>query len=133
MLKLKPKIIIDISNIAGHYNESPPKMKNIHIMYNTLKYKYWIIGIADWKLYDCIDCIESYKYYLKRRIIVEAPPGIIADILIIMMAKINDCLILTNDKLRDHEDLIPSKSWLKNHRITFNIIKGEFKAHLPNK
>ena len=102
-------------------------------MYDTLKYNYWIIGIADWKLYNCIDYNESYKYYLKRRVIVEAPPGIKADILIIMMAKLYGCLILTNDKLRDHEDLIPSKSWLKNHRITFNIVKGEFKVHLPNK
>lgn len=130
MLKLKPKIITDISNIAGYYNEFPPKIKNIDNMYNTLKYKYWIIGIADWQLYNCIDNLESYKYYLKRRIILEAPPGIKADILLIMKAIQDDCPIITNDNLRDHEDLIPSISWLKNHRIPFDIINGEFRIYL---
>jgi len=100
-------------------------------MYNTLKYKYWIIGIADWQLYYCIDYLESYKYYLKRRIIVEAPPGIKADIILILKAIQDDCPILTNDNLREHEDLIPSKSWLKNHRIPFDIINGEFRIYLP--
>ena len=124
-------MISDVSNIAGYYNEFPPKIENIDIMYNTLKYEYWIIGIADWQLYNCIDNLESYKYYLKRRIIIIAPPGIKADILIIKEAIQDDCLILTNDSLIDYADLIPSESWLQNHRVTFDIINGEFRIHLP--
>ncbi len=131
MLKIKPKLIADISNIAGHYDENPPKVKNIDIMYNTLKYTYYIIGIADWKLYYYIDYRVSYEYYLRRRIIVEAPEGIEADILFIMKAIQDDCPILTNDILRDHTDLFPSESWLETHRIPFDIIKGEFRIYLP--
>ncbi len=131
VLKIKPKLVADISNIAGHYSEFPPKIENIKSMYDTLKYEYYIIGIADWDLYKCIDYRESYKYYLGRSIITQAPPGIKADIIMIMTAIQNDWLILTNDKLRDYEDIIPSESWVKNHRITFNIIKGEFRIHLP--
>jgi len=74
--KIKQKIVADISNIAGYYSVFHPKIENIKIMYNSLKYKYWIIGIADWRLYNCIDYLESYKYYLGRGIITQAPPKI---------------------------------------------------------
>lgn len=131
VLKIKPELIADISNIAGYYDEYPPKIKNIDIMYNTLKYTYYIIGIADWQLYYCIDYRESYEYYLRRRIIVEAPEGIEADLLFIMKAIRDDCPILTNDTLRDHTDLVPSESWLETHRIPFDIIKGEFRLYVP--
>ena len=131
MIIINPKIAADISNIAGHYSEFPPKIENIKIMFNTLKYKYWIIGIADWKLNSCIDNPDSYKYYLGRGIIIQSPPGIKADKIMIMTAIKNDCLILTNDNLRDHEDLIPSELWLKDHRVTFDIINGEFRIYLP--
>ena len=131
MIKIKPKIIPDISNIAGHYDEFPPKVKNIDIMYNTLKYEFWIIGIADWRLFDCIDYPLSYKYYLDRRIIFETLPFIKADVMMIMSAVQGDYLMLTNDKLKDHEDLTPSESWLKDHRVSFDIVNGEFKYYLP--
>jgi len=131
VLKIKPKLIADISNIAGHYDENPPKVKNINIMFNTLKYDYYIIGIADWQLYYCIDYRESYEYYLRRRIILEAPKGIDADILFILKAIHDDCPILTNDRLQDHLDLLPSEWWLETHRIPFDIIKGEFRIYLP--
>jgi len=124
-------MLADISNIAGYYDSFPPKINNIDLMYYTLKNDYWIIGIADWKLYYCIDYLESYKYYLGRRIIVEAPQGIKADLLLIMKAIQNDCLILTNDRLLDHLDIIPSESWLKSHRVMFKIYNGEFKIYLP--
>ena len=131
VIKIKPEIAADISNIAGHYKEFPPKIENIKIMFNTLKYEYWIIGIADWNLHKCIDYPESYKYYLGRGIIIQAPPGIKADEIMIMTAIKRDCLILTNDKLKDYEDLIHSESWLKNHRVTFDIINGAFRIYLP--
>ena len=113
------------------YSVFPPKIENIKIMFNTLKYEYWIIGIADWDLYKCIDYFESYKYYLGRGIIIQSPPGIKADKIMIMTAIKLDCLMLTNDNLRDHEDLIPSESWLKDHRVTFKINNGEFRIYLP--
>lgn len=131
MIKIKPKIITDISNIAGHYNEFPPKVKNIDIMFNTLKYEFWIIGIADLKLFRCIDYPLSYKYYLDQRIIFETLPFIKADVMMIMSAVEGDYLMLTNDKLKDYEDLIPSESWLKDHRVPFDIVNGEFKYYLP--
>ncbi|MCK4239759.1 MAG: hypothetical protein KAX33_11585, partial [Candidatus Lokiarchaeota archaeon] len=48
-----------------------------------------------------------------------------ADIIIIMEALEDDCLILTKDKLLDHMNIIPSKSWIKSHRVPFDIINGE--------
>ncbi len=129
--KAKPKLLSDISNVAGHYDENPPKIKNINLMYNNLKYDYYITGIADWELYYCIDYRPSYEYYLRRRIILEAPQGIEADILLILKAIQDDCPILTNDTFRDHMDLIPSELWLYTHRIPFDIIKGEFRIYPP--
>ena len=120
--KIKSEIVADISNIAGHYSEFPPKIENIKNMFNTLKYEYWIIGIADWDLHKHIDYPESYKYYLGRGIIIQSPPGIKADIIMIMTAIERECLILTNDNFREHEDLIPSESWLEEHRVTFDIV-----------
>lgn len=100
-------------------------------MYNSLKYKYWIIGIADWRLYNCIDYPESYKYYLGRGIITQAPPKIAADILMIMTAIKLDCLMVTNDNLGEYKEIIPSEFWLKSHRVPFNIITDEFRIYLP--
>ena len=131
MTKIKQNIVADISNIAGYYSVFPPKIENIKIMFNTLKYEYWIIGIADWKLNKCIDYPESYKYYLGRGIIMQSPPGIEADKIMIMAAIKHDCLIITNDNLGDHEDLIPSEFWLKSHRSPFKIINSEFRIYLP--
>ena len=128
---IKPTIYVDISNIAGNDNGFMSKMKNINLMYNALKYEYWIIGIADWGLYSCIDYVESYKYYLGRRIIIIAPPGIEADRLLIICAVHDNCFIVTNDKFLDHMDIIPSKEWLESHRIPFDIKDGEFIVHLP--
>ena len=131
--KIKSKIVADISNIAGHYSEFPPKIENIKIMFNTLKYEYWIIGIADWDLYKYINYLDSYKYYLGRGIVIQSPPGIKADIIMIMTAIEHDCVILTNDNFRDHEDLIPSESWLEEHRVTFDIVNGEFRINYITK
>ena len=129
--KIKQNIVADISNIAGYYSVFPPKIENIKIMYNTLKFEYWIIGIADWKLYNCIDYLGSYKYYLGRGIITQAPPKIAADILMIMTAIKLDCLIVTNDNLGEYEEIIPSEFWLKSHRVPFDITNSEFRIYLP--
>ncbi|KKL26738.1 hypothetical protein LCGC14_2392300 [marine sediment metagenome] len=129
--KMKPKIISDISNIAGYFNKFPPKFENIRIMFNTLKSKYWILGIADWKLFNCIDFLESYKNYIVRRIIIHAPPNIPADILMIREAIESDNLILTNDKLREYGNLFPSESWLESHRVSFDIFDGKFIIYIP--
>jgi len=52
---MKRKIISDISNIAGYFNKFPPKFENISVMFNTLKSKYWVLCIADWKLVTDLD------------------------------------------------------------------------------
>ncbi len=129
VLHVKPKIVIDISNVARYYNESPPKMENIKIMFQTLKSEYWVIGIADWNLQYCINNPEFYSSYLKRGIITQTPPKIEADILIIMIAIAHDCFMITNDKFRDHIDLIPSELWLQEHLRKFEIINGEFQFY----
>jgi len=131
VLQVKPLIVIDISNVAGYYNEFPPKMENIKIMFQTLKFEYWVIGIADWNLQYCINNPEFYSSYLKRGIITQVPPKIKADILIIMTAKVNDCLMITNDKFREHINLIPSELWLQEHLYQFEIINGEFRIYPP--
>jgi len=105
VLKIKQQILPDVSNVAGYDNSYPPKIENINLMFYTLKSTYWVFGIADWGLYNHIDYQSSYKYYLGRRIIVEAPPGIKADILLIMKAIHDDCLILTNDTFWDHMNI----------------------------
>ena len=51
-------------------------LENIKVMFNTLKYDYFIIGVADWDLYNCIGYPESYRYYLGRDIIIQSPPSI---------------------------------------------------------
>lgn len=51
-------------------------LENIKVMFNTLKYDYFIIGVADWDLYNCIGYPESYKYCLGRGIIIQSPPSI---------------------------------------------------------
>lgn len=131
VLKIKENLLSDISNITYHYNEEIPKMHNFELMFNTYKYDYYIRGIADWKLYYYIDDKSSYEEYKLRRIILDAPPRIEADELLIRLAIYYDCPIVTNDKFRDHTDLIPSKSWLYKHRIPFDIIKGKFIIYFP--
>ena len=128
---MKPKIISDISNIAGYFNIFPPKFENIRVMFNTLKFKYWILGIADWKLFDYIDFLESYKSYIARRIIIQAPPNIPADTLMIQEAIESDGLILTNDNFREYGNLFPSESWLESHRVAFDIIDEKFITYIP--
>ena len=131
MYQTKPTLLADASVIAGYDNDFPPKMEYYKLMFYTLKTKYYVIGIADWGLYGVIDDFESYKYFLSRRFIIQSPPGIKADILLIMKARQDDCLILTLDRFLDHMDIIPSKPWLKSHRATFEINDGEFKINLP--
>ncbi len=36
-------------------------LENIKVMFNTLKYDYFIFGVADWDLYNCIGYPESYR------------------------------------------------------------------------
>lgn len=79
----------------------------------------------------CINNPEFYSSYLKRGIITQVPPKIKADILIIMTAKVNDCLMITNDKFREHINLIPSELWLQEHLYQFEIINGEFRIYPP--
>ncbi len=129
--KMKPKIISDISNIAGYFNIFPPKFENIRVMFDTLKFKYWILGIADWKLFGCIDYLKLYKNYMARRIIIQAPPSIPADTLMIREAIESDSLILTNDKLREYGNLFPSESWLESHLVSFDIFDGKFITYIP--
>jgi len=49
-------------------------LENIKVMFNTLKYDYFIFGVADWDLYNCIGYPESYRYYLGRGIIICETP-----------------------------------------------------------
>ncbi len=49
-----------------------------------------------------------------------------------MKAKQADRTIVTLDKFREHIDIIPSESWLRSHRATFDIIDGEFIIYFPN-
>ncbi len=130
--KIKPYITTDISNIAGHYSEFPPKFENIRIMFNSLRFEYFIIGIADWGLDNCIDNKEPYRNFIGRGIVNRSPPGVKADKLIIMTALTHGCLMLTNDNyFKDHANLIPSESWFEEHQATFDIINGEFRIYLP--
>ena len=128
---MKNTIMPDVSNVAGHFNVFPPKVENIDLMYNRLKYEYWILGIADWKLFSVIDYREAYRTYITRRIIIEAPPDIPADKLMIELAIKRDWLIITNDKFEDHKGVLVSESWIKLHRVPFEISEGKFIIHLP--
>lgn len=132
MKKIKPYITTDISNIAGHYNENPPKFKNIKIMFDCLKFEFFIIGIADWKLDYWIDYKESYKNFIERGIVNRSPPGVKADKIIIMTAIKHGCLMLSNDNYyKDYPELFPSESWFEEHIRKFDIINGELRIILP--
>ena len=131
MLKIKQKILPDISNVAGFYDCFPPKMENIDCMYYSLRDEFWIIGIADWGLYNCIDDVQRLQWYLARRVITFSPPGTKADIPLLETAIKLDCCIISNDRFLDHMDIIPSESWLESHRIPFKIYKGEFIIYFP--
>lgn len=129
---IKPIILLDTSVIAGYDNVFPPKMEYCKLAFNYLRTMYYVIGIADWDLYKVIDDREIFKYYVANRWIIISPQGIKADILLIMKAIQADCIIVTLDKFREHMEIIPSESWLKSHRATFDIIDGEFIIYFPN-
>jgi len=39
--------------------------------------------------------------------------------------------MVTNDNLGEYEEMIPSKFWLKSHRVPFDIITDELRIYLP--
>ncbi|MFW9970594.1 MAG: hypothetical protein ACFFDF_10360 [Candidatus Odinarchaeota archaeon] len=133
MILIKPNIVCDISNVAKNNCRSEgAKLYKIHLMYNALKYNYWVIGVADLSLFREIDDRVGYKYeYLERNIIYEVPSREDADYYIIKKAILLDCYILSNDHFRDYAHLFPDKSWLETHRVSFMIIDGDFIYRTP--
>ena len=128
----KPEILLDASVIAGYDNDFPPKMEYCKLAFEYARQTHYVIGIADWDLYKVIDDRETFKQYVANRWIIISPEGIKADILLIMKARLADCIIVTLDKFREYTNIIPSESWLESHRATFEIIDGKFIIHFPD-
>ena len=116
--------MVDFSNVAKYFDLAVPKVKNINIMFNELKYKYYVIGVVDWSIVDSIDYRDYFfERYLNPKICFAVP---YADPIILELAQKYWCFIVSNDTFRNLSEELCDKNWLNTHRISFKIENGRF-------
>ena len=121
----KEPIVADVSNVAYYLDLEAPNIRNIDLMFRTVKKKNHVVGMVDW---STVDNLYPYKEYFWERYLEERRFIAIeyADPLIIERAQYYNCKILSNDQFRDSAEYWRDPTWFLDHRISFKIEDGQF-------
>ena len=118
--------VVDGNNVAyyGSWHNSPPKVQNLQLLMETLEGMIQIIVVTSYLKYH-IDKKTQLKALIKARRIIETPPKVDDDVIILSLAKTQGLKIISNDHFRPYYKTF-NKSWIDKNRVSFDIKRHSF-------
>ncbi len=128
---MRPVAVVDGSNVAleEKTKDGRPKMENIAKMRKALEEQgYRPIIITDAKLKHEIDDPDQFQSFEDEGIIHQAPAGTQADYFVLITARLEDGIVISNDRYQDWQQEFP---WVEDRRIPFMIVDSNVEIHCP--
>ena len=120
---IRPKALIDGSNVAHATEGEPARLANILLVRDKLAEQgFEPIVVADAALRHQIDDAEEYERLVAEGTVHQAPAGTDADYFLLSFAKELDAALVSNDRFRDRSRQFAS---VRRQIIRFMILANE--------